>query len=1496
MRFNYRKELLLSGSFPDFDKFGWGILFIILIAFASNTPANVINVPLDQPTIQAGIDASAHGDTVLVQPGTYVENINYNGKYIVVGSLFLTTGDTTYISQTIIDGSTQDTSTVIFGNIIYSTVVLSGFTISNGSGDRGGGILCLYGRPRLDHLLVTGNMADLGGGIYVEQCTSRIVNVTISGNIASSKGGGIYCQHNSNLSLVNTILWNNSPQEIFILSGLVTAAYSDIKGGWEGEGNIDSDPQFVDPENGDFRLKVTSPCIDAGHPDLDDDGITWENDPDDQDPDGTRMDMGALYFDQSNLPHVESITPSQNALNVSQSTNISVTFDKDMNPSTINSSTFVVHASQTGLHTGSYSYDSGTKTATFDPGQDFLVGEVVSVTLTSEIQSEDENPLMPYIWSFTIETLGGSGEFADTISTSVGDYPRSVTTGDFDSDGDMDLAVANSWSSTVSVLLNNGDGTFQQKTDYGTGGWPTSIFASDLDSDGYIDLAVADTSYRMVSVLLNNGNGTFKAKVDYETGVYPISVVVSDLNGDGDVDLAVANSWSNTFSVLLNNGDGTFAARTDYATGDYPHSIFASDFDADGDMDLAVANSESYTVSVLLNNDDGTFAARTDYATGVNPWSVFASDFDADSDMDLAVAIGGANTVSVLLNNGDGTFAAKTDYATGINPYSVFASDFDCDGDMDLAVANNSSDNVSILLNNGNGTFQPKTDYEAGGRLTSIFASDFDGDGGLDLAVANRDLNNVSILLNINVFSIRISLEDAGEQSDTFQVNYTISNPENNPTNILCEYSTNNGIIWNTASITGDTTDIQPESYKGSIIWDSYIDLPGVDLQSVLFKITPYDSLGYGRPDSVAFHLDNNRIPSVEITSITGEQRLDINIIYQLSDIENDTLGLNCEFLNPSSETWEPTSTSGDTSGVTNYSNQIIWNSSNDLPGAYGDHLFRITPYDNDPGISDTVVIFLDQLGLPVAISISQFLEEQSGYIEITFFLADDEGDTINILPEYSANSGETWSPAAISGNYEELSSEQYDGSFIWHSGTDLPGVDIATVRFRITPDDGNLGIPIETADFQVDNNLPPSITSITIPDSIVVNCIIDFIISDPENDTLSLYADYSIDGGINWQGGIVGKGFESIIPQNYSSSYEWFTYESFGFNRLYDVWLKFTVYDNDPGTDTTLKDISILNYPAEFTGDLVIDTDDLAIFASAWNADPQDTLYEIGPATGVVPELIPEPDGVLDFEDLMVFIQMWNWSFEHNGFLAKPNYLAKAGSNAQFVKLVQRYVNDPWNANGIITVDVIPESPDVMMVDGTFYMNQSSLKLLSVQNGEYLKQAYQATPSFRQFNSDSSIFLYAVTGLGRTDNTNIESSPIITLRFKNSAEDNLHLSFDYNLRNDNGEIIESSGISTTLVSMIPSQYSLRQNYPNPFNPTTTVRYEIPTESFVTITIYDILGRQVKTLTRKEHIPGYYEIHWDSKDQSGKQVASGMYFCHLYSKDYSKIQKMVLLR
>ena len=214
-------------------------LFLILSTFLY---ATIINIPADQPTIQAGINVAVDGDTVLVQPETYVENINYNGKNITVASLFLTTQDTTYISNTIIDGgqpSNPDSASVVtFENSENLSAILSGFTIRNGSGTYadpsgsgyyhylGGGIFCLDSDPNLENLQISENTVEsCGAGIYCYNSNPNLENIAILYNSAGSRGGGICCKENSNPFNISTTI-NFSIRE----QGFVELNIYNIKG------------------------------------------------------------------------------------------------------------------------------------------------------------------------------------------------------------------------------------------------------------------------------------------------------------------------------------------------------------------------------------------------------------------------------------------------------------------------------------------------------------------------------------------------------------------------------------------------------------------------------------------------------------------------------------------------------------------------------------------------------------------------------------------------------------------------------------------------------------------------------------------------------------------------------------------------------------------------------------------------------------------------------------------------------------------------------------------------------------------------------------------------------------------------------------------------------------------------------------------------------------------------------------------------------------------
>ncbi|MGQ0630135.1 MAG: FG-GAP-like repeat-containing protein [Sporichthyaceae bacterium] len=309
----------------------------------------------------------------------------------------------------------------------------------------------------------------------------------------------------------------------------------------------------------------------------------------------------------------------------------------------------------------------------------------------------------------------GDGTFTPAVprDTAVGDTPQSVTAGDFDGDGLLDLATANTAGDSVSLVLGDGDGTFTPAVprDTAVGDTPQSVTAGDFDGDGVLDLATANTAGNSVSLVLGDGDGTFTPAVPRDTAVGddPVSVVAGDFDGDGVLDLATANIGGSV-SMVLGDGDGTFTAAVprDTAVGIVPQSVTAGDFDGDGVLDLATANAAD-SVSVVLGDGDGTFTAAVprDTAVGDDSRSVAAGDFDGDGDLDLAAASLGNDIVSVLVGDGSGVFTAANprDFSVGDNPVSVIAADVDTDGDLDLATASaGTADSVSVLLNDPDAT------------------------------------------------------------------------------------------------------------------------------------------------------------------------------------------------------------------------------------------------------------------------------------------------------------------------------------------------------------------------------------------------------------------------------------------------------------------------------------------------------------------------------------------------------------------------------------------------------------------------------------------------------------------------------------------------------------------------------------------------------------------------------------------------------------------------
>ena len=312
--------------------------------------------------------------------------------------------------------------------------------------------------------------------------------------------------------------------------------------------------------------------------------------------------------------------------------------------------------------------------------------------------------------------------------TPLPDYVLGMASGDFDSDGDVDLATT---GNTLQIVINDGDGVLGVGAAYPLlAPFARELEAVDLDGDGDLDLANTATS-NTVHVRFNLGGGVFAAPAFLTVGFNPHELEAGDLDGDGDVDLVAGGS---SLSVLQNLGGGTFAPAVSYPVGVF--GLELGDMDLDGDLDVLVGRSS--TVLVLANQGAGTFMTSWSIPTWYSVIEVAAGDLDGDGDLDLVAPDTYNEIVTVVLNLGGGGFATPTHYWWGSEPTSVRLVDLDVDGDLDAVVGYSNESALSLHFNQGNGTFAGATWPITGFGPLSCVIEDLDGDGDLDLAAANN--------------------------------------------------------------------------------------------------------------------------------------------------------------------------------------------------------------------------------------------------------------------------------------------------------------------------------------------------------------------------------------------------------------------------------------------------------------------------------------------------------------------------------------------------------------------------------------------------------------------------------------------------------------------------------------------------------------------------------------------------------------------------------------
>ncbi|MEQ9468614.1 MAG: FG-GAP-like repeat-containing protein [Ekhidna sp.] len=420
--------------------------------------------------------------------------------------------------------------------------------------------------------------------------------------------------------------------------------------------------------------------------------------------------------------------------------------------------------------------------------------------------------------------------------------------GDFNEDGEMDLAATSHEDDQLLVMLGNSLGRFTLPEAIATGDDPRDLLTGHFNDDDHLDLITLNWNGDNMRLHLGDGAGNFSAGTSTAISSTSLNFDTADFNNDDKLDIVVAGGSGNNFGFFAGDGMGGFAAPVYTSLTSSVYDIRAVDANEDGDMDLAVSQNSLGEVVIFLGDGEGGFTSNGNYDTGDASW-LELGDINNDEHLDIAVA----STNKVLLGVGDGTFTIQT--ITGMGGTTHFLiEDMDVDGQPDIVRATQSvssvfgAGTVTVYSLDESLSIEDSWEVEAGsvGGFKAVI-HDFNHDGLPDVATTDVNYNGVWVLFN---------------STDATCTAPEIIGSTGNPPTLCVGESTEIGI-----TATGDDLDYQwykdGDPLSGEMSNTLTINTSGT-ADAGLYSVQVTNACG---SDGLAFTLNLNATPSQPMTT-----------------------------------------------------------------------------------------------------------------------------------------------------------------------------------------------------------------------------------------------------------------------------------------------------------------------------------------------------------------------------------------------------------------------------------------------------------------------------------------------------------------------------------------------------------------------------------------------------------------------------------------------------